>query len=406
MVKVSQTPVVDLDAISDSLLVQWKDEFKNIRQDFHRHPEIGLVTPRTSAVIAEKLKEYGVDQIETGIGGHGVVAVIKGKYPSNISIGIRADIDALPMEELSQHDHTSVVPNCMHGCGHDGHATILLAVAKYLAHTREFPGQVVLIFQPGEEGWSGAKVMMDDGLFEKYPVSEVYAVHNSSAIEPGKFALNYGAMQAAADAFTITVTGSGGHASRPQLNHDPVLTAAHILVALQSIVSRNVDPNETAVISCCSIHAGDPRAQSVCPEKCEIVGTVRTFSPEVQDLIEKRMNEVCTLVAQSMQCEAQLHYQRFYPPCINDASLAKEVADIASAMVGENNVDRNYPQMPGGEDFAFMLQKYPGVYLRVGQGGAPAHNGLFDFNDEIIVPTATLLSRVVIHRLNTLNTSV
>ena len=238
---------------------------KDIRRDFHRNPEIGLVTPRTSGKIASLLRGFGVDEVHEGIGGCGVVGVVRGARPSSLRVGLRADIDALPLEELSSHDHVSQISGCMHACGHDGHAAILLGAAKYLAETRDFPGEVALIFQPGEEGWSGAKHMIDDGLFDRFPVAEVYALHNSSALEPGKIALNYGAMQAAADAFTITVKGKGGHASRPQMNHDPVLAAAHVVVALQSIVSREVDPLETAVVSCCSLQAGDPRAQSVCP---------------------------------------------------------------------------------------------------------------------------------------------
>ena len=378
------------------------EQLKEIRRDFHRNPEIGLETPRTSRIIADLLKEYGVDRIEEGIGGFGVVGVIKGRQPSTFSVGLRADIDALPLKELAEHDHVSQIEGCMHACGHDGHAVALLGAAKYLCSHREFPGQVVLIFQPGEEGWSGAKHMIDDGLFDKHPVNEIYAFHNSSAIPEGKIALNYGAMQAAADAFEIIVKGKGGHGSRPQANKDPVLAAAHIIVALQSIVSREVEPLETAVVSCCSLRAGDPRAQSVCPETCQIVGTARTFSPAIRDLVEKRIVEISECIAQGLGCTAEAKYERFYPATINKPMQAKFFADTAALLVGEENVDRNYPRMAGGEDFAFMLERIPGAYIRVGQGGAAAHNPYFDFNDDILPVASGLMALNAVRRLKEL----
>lgn len=382
---------------------EYAQTLKDIRRDFHKNPEIGLVTPQTSGKIASLLRSFGVDEVHEGIGGCGVVGVVRGARPGSLRVGLRADIDALPMAELSSHDHVSQISGCMHACGHDGHAAVLLGAAKYLAETRGFPGEVVLIFQPGEEGWSGAKHMIDDGLFDRFPVAEVYALHNSSALEPGKIALNYGAMQAAADAFTITVKGKGGHASRPQMNHDPVLASAHVIVALQSIVSREVDPLETAVVSCCSLQAGDPRAQSVCPETCQIVGTARTFSPEVRDLVEKRIGEISACIAAGLGCEAQTKYERFYPPVINTPAQAKILADIAADLVGKENVDRSYPRMAGGEDFAFMLEKVPGAYIRIGQGGAPAHNPYFDYNDDVTPLAATLLAAAAEQRLHALN---
>lgn len=387
----------------EPLILADKEELKAIRRDFHQNPEIGLETPRTSGIIADLLKKWGVDEVHTGIGGHGVVGVIYGKEPSDFAIGLRGDIDALPMKELSEHDHVSKIEGRMHGCGHDGHATLILGVAKYLAKTRNFAGKAVVIFQPGEEGWSGAKHMIEDGLFKKFPVNEVYAVHNSPLIEPGRIALNYGAMQAAADAFTIKVIGKGGHGSRPQNNRDPIIAAAQIILSLQTIVSREVNPQDTAVVSCCSIHAGDPRAQSVCPEVCEIVGTARTFKPDVRDLVEKRIVEISEDTAKALGCRAEAKYERFYPPCINTPEQAKAIADIAAELVGEENVDRNYPRMPGGEDFAFMLEEVPGAYVRVGQGGASSHNPYFDYNDEITPLASTLLARTVERRLAHLN---
>lgn len=398
---------VDLEHCADPFFdSRTKEELKNIRRDFHVHPEIGLETPRTSARIAHLLKEYGADEVHEGIGGCGVVAVIRGTKRGAHSIGLRADIDALPLKELSQHDHVSSVEGCMHACGHDGHAASLLGAAKKLCAQRDFPGTAILIFQPGEEGWSGAKHMMEDGLFERFPVSEIYAFHNASSIEPGKVALNYGAMQAAADAFTITVKGKGGHASRPHVNHDPVVAAAHIILALQTIVSREVDPLETAVVSCCSLQAGDPRAQSVCPDSCQIVGTARTFSPEVRDLVERRIGEISSCVAQGLGCKAMTDYGRFYPACINTPEQAAAIADVAARFVGEENVDRNYPRMAGGEDFAFMLEEVPGAYIRIGQGGAAAHNPYFDYNDDITPLAASILSSIVVERLKKLNGGV
>lgn len=395
---------LDLEQCADSFFYgQTKEELKKIRRDFHIHPEIGLVTPRTSARIAQLLKDYGVDEIHERVGGYGVVGVIRGKEPGAFSVGLRADIDALPLKELSSHDHVSSFEGCMHACGHDGHAASLLGAAKKLCAERDFPGQAVLIFQPGEEGWSGAKKMIEDGLFERFPIKEVYAFHNASTVEPGKVALNYGAMQAAADAFTITVKGKGGHASRPQANRDPVIAAAHIILALQTIVSREVDPLETAVVSCCSLQAGDPRAQSVCPDSCQIVGTARTFSPEVRDLVEKRIGEISSCVAMGLGCEAVTDYGRFYPPCINTPEQAAAIADVAAGFVGEENVDRNYPRMAGGEDFAFMLEKVPGAYIRIGQGGAAAHNPYFDYNDDITPLAASILSKIAEARLRKLN---
>lgn len=332
-----------------------------------------------------------------------MVGVIYGRLPGEASVGLRADIDALPLKELSDHDHVSQVEGAMHACGHDGHAAALLGAAKKLACERNFGGKVVLVFQPGEEGWSGAKHMMEDGLFERFPMQEIYAFHNSSAIEPGRIALNYGAMQAAADAFTIVVKGKGGHASRPNLNHDPVIAAAHIILALQTIVSREVDPLETAVVSCCSLQAGDPRAQSVCPDSCQIVGTARTFSPDVRDLVEKRIGEISASIAAGLGCTAETDYGRFYPPCINTPEQAAFMADVAAGFVGEENVDRNYPRMAGGEDFAFMLEKVPGAYIRIGQGGASAHNPYFDFNDEILPLAASVMAATAEKRLRKLN---
>lgn len=389
---------------SDPKLYEAREELAAIRQDLHRHPEIGLTNSRTAAQIIKKLTEYGVDQIEANIAGSGVAAVIKGRMPgSDAAVGLRADTDALPLKELSTHDHVSDHEGFMHACGHDGHTASLLGAAKYLCESRDFPGKVVLIFQPGEEGYSGARHMIEAGVLDRFPLNEIYAFHNASSLEPGKVALNRGVMQAAADAFTITVNGKGGHASRPHLNHDPVIAAAHVLLALQTIVSREIDPAQTAVVSCCSLQAGDPRAQSVCPQSCQIVGTARTFSPSVRDLVEKRIGEISSAVAAGLGCTAETVYSRFYPPVINTPELADAVADICASRIGEENVDRRCPAVPGGEDFSFFLEKVPGVYFRIGNGGVAAHNPYFDFNDEILPLASTLMAHIAIGRLRGLS---
>ena len=351
---------VNLDNFADPFFLgETKEELRRIRQDFHIHPEIGLITPRTSRIIADLLRKYGVDEVHEGIGGDGVVGVIYGRLPGEASVGLRADIDALPLKELSDHDHVSQVEGAMHACGHDGHAAALLGAAKKLACERNFGGKVVLVFQPGEEGWSGAKHMMEDGLFERFPMQEIYALHNSSAIEPGRIALNYGAMQAAADAFTIVVKGKGGHASRPNLNHDPVIAAAHIILALQTIVSREVDPLETAVVSCCSLQAGDPRAQSVCPDSCQIVGTARTFSPDVRDLVEKRIGEISASIAAGLGCTAETDYGRFYPPCINTPEQAAFMADVAAGLSVKKMWIATIPEWPAGKILPSCWKRFP-----------------------------------------------
>jgi len=367
-----------------------------LRRDLHANPELGFEEHRTCALVAERLHGYGVDEVHTGIARTGVVGIIRGRGSSARSIGLRADMDALPMVEENEFAHRSTRSGLMHGCGHDGHTTILLAAAQYLAATRRFDGTVVLIFQPGEEGFAGAKAMIDEGLFERFPVDEVYAMHNWPALEPGHIGLNPGPMMAAADRVEITVCGKGGHAAHPHRAVDPVVVAAHIITAAQTIVARNVGPLEAAVLSLCSIQAGNPGAFSVIPREAKLVGTVRTFSADAQDLIEERLTELAESTARALGAEAKVVYERIYPATINHPQQTRFAADTAAQLVGEDHVVRNLEPSMGAEDFAFMLREKPGCYVRLGQGGGAEgcflHNSRYDFNDAVIPLGAAFFS--------------
>jgi amidohydrolase len=367
-----------------------------LRRDLHANPELGFEEHRTSALVAERLRGYGVDEVHTGIARTGVVGVIRGCGNSDRSIGLRADMDALTMDEENEFAHRSVRSGLMHGCGHDGHTTILLGAAQYLASTRRFDGTVVLIFQPGEEGFAGAKAMIDDGLFERFPADAVYALHNWPALEPGRIGLNTGPMMAAADRVEIIVSGKGGHAAHPHRAVDPVVVAAHIVTAAQTIVARNVGPLDAAVLSLCSIHAGNPGAFSVIPREARMIGTVRTFSADAQDLIEQRLTDLAESTAKALGAEAKVIYERIYPATINHPEQARFAADTAAELVGEDNVVRDLEPSMGAEDFAFMLRVKPGCYVRLGQGGGAGgcflHNSRYDFNDAVIPLGAAFFS--------------
>jgi hippurate hydrolase len=367
-----------------------------LRRDLHANPELGFEEHRTSALVAERLRGYGVDEVHTGIARTGVVGVIHGRGNSDRSIGLRADMDALTMDEENEFAHRSVRTGLMHGCGHDGHTTILLGAAQYLASTRRFDGTVFLIFQPGEEGFAGAKAMIDDGLFERFPADSVYALHNWPALEPGRIGLNTGPMMAAADRVEIIVSGKGGHAAHPHRAVDPVVVAAHIVTAAQTIVARNVGPLDAAVLSLCSIHAGNPGAFSVIPREARMVGTVRTFSADAQDLIEQRLTDLAESTAKALGAEAKVIYERIYPATINHPEQARFAADTAAQLVGEDNVVRDLEPSMGAEDFSFMLRVKPGCYVRLGQGGGAGgcflHNSRYDFNDAVIPLGAAFFS--------------
>ena len=375
-------------------IAQFHPELTAFRRDLHAHPELGFEEVYTSARVIEALKLCGVDEVHTGIGKTGVVAVIKGqRTTSGRMVGLRADMDALPMAELNDFAWKSSHAGRMHGCGHDGHTAMLVGAARYMAATRQFDGTAVMIFQPGEEGYAGAKAMMEDGLFDRFPVQAVYGMHNWPSMRPGTVGVNPGPMMAAADRITIDVTGKGGHGAHAYLTVDPVVVAAHIITAVQSIVSRTVKPLDSAVISLCAMHAGELGAFSVIPGKAVLVGTVRTFSPQVQNLVEQRLHELCSAVALGFGASATVNYERVYPATINTADEAGFAADVAESLVGADHVVRDLEPSMGAEDFAFMLQSKPGAYLRIGQGGEGScflHNARYDFNDDILPLGAAL----------------
>jgi hippurate hydrolase len=297
-------------------------------------------------------------------------------------------MDALPMQEENDVAHRSRYDGRMHGCGHDGHTTMLLAAARYLRETRNFDGVAYLIFQPGEEGHAGAKAMIDDGLFERFPAERVYALHNWPALPPGRIGITPGPAMAAADRIEIVIDGRGGHGAHPHIAVDPVLVAGHLITAVQSIVSRNVSPLDTAVISLCAMQAGNPGAMSVIPAHARLVGTVRTFRPKTQDMIERRLHELVGSIASAFGARATLTYERVYPPTVNHDVDAEFVAGVAEALIGRENVSRNLEPSMGAEDFSFMLNARPGAFARLGQGGAAdgcfLHSSRYDFNDSVI----------------------
>jgi hippurate hydrolase len=382
-------------------LVDWHGELTAFRRDLHAHPELGFEETRTAQRVVAALRAAGVDEIHEGIGKTGVVGVIHGagsagKGGKRRMLGLRADMDALPLAEDNDFAWRSCTRGRMHACGHDGHTTMLVGAARYLAETRRFDGSAVLIFQPGEEGFAGAKAMIDDGLFERFPVEAVYAMHNWPSLPPGHVGVNPGPMMAAADRIEIVVHGKGGHGAHPYLAVDPVLVAGHIITAVQSIVARNVSPVDSAVISLCAMHAGDAGAFSVIPREARLIGTVRTFRPEVQDIVEERLARLVDSVAVGFGATATLHYTRTYPATINSCEHAEFAADVAAAIVGEDRVTRQMPPSMGAEDFSFMLQVKPGAYLRLGQGGgAFLHNPRYDFNDEVLPLGAALFAGLV-----------
>ncbi len=379
--------------------------FTAIRRDLHAHPELGFEEHRTAALVAERLHQWGIE-VHAGVGRTGVVGVVRGLGQSTgRSVGLRADMDALPIEEENDFAHRSTRPGLMHGCGHDGHTTMLLAAAEYLAATRNFDGTVYLIFQPGEEGFGGAKVMIDDGLFTRFPAAEVYALHNWPGLPAGHIGLNPGPMMAAADRIEISIAGRGGHAAHPHLTVDPVLIAGHVITAAQSLVARNVAPIDAAVLSLCSMHTGHPGAFSVIPREAKLVGTVRAFQHSVQELIERRLAELVCGIAQSFGGTAEVRYERIYPATINHAPQYEHALQVAEALVGRDHVVRQMPPSMGAEDFAFMLQARPGCYARLGQGNASAaggcwlHNTRYDFNDAVIPLGAGYLAALAEQRM-------
>jgi len=362
-------------------------ELTHIRRDIHAHPELGFEETRTSQLVADKLAEWGIET-HRGLAKTGVVGVIKGKRNSGRAVGLRADMDCLPMQETSDVPHRSKAPGRMHACGHDGHTAMLLGAARYLAQTRNFDGTVHLIFQPAEEGGGGGRVMVEQGLFEKFPCESVYALHNWPGLPPGKIAVRPGPMLAATDEIKLKVRGRGGHAALPHLATDPVVIAAHIITALQTVASRNANPVDAVVVSLCSMQTSQVGAFNIIPAHVDLIGTVRSFTPEMRDLAERRINEIAAAVAQGLGGSAEIDYRRGYPATVNTEKEARFAAQVGEKVFGKGNVVTDHEPTMGGEDFAYMLQARPGAYVFLGQGGAQGgcflHNPSYDFNDEVI----------------------
>jgi len=357
------------------------------RRDIHQHPELLYDVHRTAAFVADRLREFGCDEVATGLGKTGVVGVIKGRKPAGKGdikvIGLRADMDALPIEEQTNLPYASKTLGKMHACGHDGHTAMLLGAARYLAETRNFAGDAVVIFQPAEEGGAGAAAMIKDGLMDRFGIEQVFGMHNGPGIPVGQFAIRSGPIMAATDAIDIKITGHGGHAARPHICIDSVLVGSQVVNALQSIVSRSIDPLESAVISICEFHAGN--ARNVIPQTAELHGTIRTLTPEIRELVEKRVREVVAGVAQITGAKIDLVYERGYPVTVNHASQTDVATRVAREIAGESNVHETPPLM-GAEDFAYMLEARPGAFIFCGNGDtAGLHHPAYNFNDEAIV---------------------
>ncbi len=374
-----------------SELRSFETELTAIRRDIHKHPETAFEEVRTSDLVASTLQSWGIP-VHRGLAKTGVVATIKGKRPGQRTIALRADMDALHLQEKNEFEHRSVVDGKMHACGHDGHTTMLLGAAKRLAAKPDFAGTVHLIFQPAEEGLGGARVMIEEGLFEQFPVDACYGMHNMPGLPVGKFAIRPGPMMASSDSWTLTFKGTGGHGSAPELGTDPTFPAAQMVLAVQGIVGRNVPPRETAVLSVGHIHGGSFGSPNVIPSEVMVRGTSRSYRPYVRDILERRLGEVGAALAQAQGCTADYYYQRRYPPLVNATEQTGIAMRAAAKVVGEDNVDGNTPPRTGAEDFAFMLEKKPGAYIMIGNGGddtgggdcAYVHTPRYDFNDDIL----------------------
>ncbi len=364
-------------------VAEFQPEIAAWRRDLHAHPEVLFDVHRTAGIVAEKLREFGCDEIITGLGRTGVVGIIKGRGNGKRTIGLRADMDALPMTEKTGLPHASTVAGKMHACGHDGHTAMLLGAAKYLAETRNFDGQVALIFQPAEEGGGGGKVMLEDGLLDRVDIDEVYGMHNWPGMPVGTFGIRTGGIMAATDRFYIDITGKGGHAARPQQTIDPIIVAAQMVTALQSIVSRNLDPLASAVLSVTMVEAGE--ADNVISRTAKVTGTVRTLDGDVQDFIEARLNAFVPQFALSFGADASVRYARGYPVTVNAEQQTRFATEVAREIVGAGQVDDNVAPSMGGEDFSFMLNERPGAYIFMGNGDSTElHTDTYDFNDEAI----------------------
>ncbi len=391
-----------------SFLSSCHADLTRLRRHLHAHPELGFEEHRTAELVAQQLHAVGADEVHRGIGGTGVVAVIRGRRsapaalpagaePGPQAVALRADMDALPMHEELEAPWRSTRSGVMHACGHDGHTAMLLGAARYLAATRDFHGRVHCIFQPAEEGLGGARAMLDAGLFERFPSDWVFGMHNWPQLPAGRIGLAPGVMMAAADRITIEITGTGGHGAHPHLAVDPVLVAGHVITAVQSLVAREINPQQQAVLSLCAMQAGDLGAMSVIPRRVSLVGTARSFRADVQQRLEERLAPLVQSVALAFGAHAELRYERVYPATVNTPAVAFHAAEVATELVGDAAVVRDLPPSMGAEDFAFMLQAVPGAYLRLGtgsEGGAQLHTTRFDFNDAVLPLGAALYARL------------
>lgn len=372
----------------------YREELTAIRHDIHKHPETAFEENRTADVVAAKLTEWGIP-IHRGLGKTGVVGTLKGRRPGQRAIGLRADMDALNLQEKNTFDHKSVHDGKMHACGHDGHTTMLLGAAKHLAMNPDFAGTLHFIFQPAEEGEGGARVMIEDGLFEKFPCDAVYGMHNMPGIETGKFSIRSGPMMAASDTWTVKFRGTGGHGAMPYMGTDPTMPSAAFVTATQSIIGRNVNPQHAAVVSVGHIAAGSFGSPNVIPSEVLIRGTARSYTPADRDLLDKRLGEIAQGIAAAHGCTAEYHYLRRYPPLVNAPEQTRLALQAAALTVGEARTDGDVEPLTGAEDFAFMLEKKPGAYILVGNGGSIedgschyVHTPHYDFNDQILVTGA------------------
>ena len=381
-------PVINRAADLQEEIVGW-------RHDFHRNPELLYDVERTAARVADLLRSFGVDEVVTGIGRTGVVGVIRGgKGNGSRVIGLRADMDALPINERTGKPYASTIAGKMHACGHDGHTSMLLGAAKYLAETRNFAGTAILIFQPAEEGGAGGRAMIEDGLMERFGITEVYGMHNMPGLPVGNFAIRAGGIMAATDEFTITLEGTGGHAAMPHKATDPVLAAAQLIIALQSVVARNVDPLRAAVLSVTMLRAGE--AFNVIPRTVSLTGTVRTLDPDLRKFMEERLRAITAGIATTYGLSHEIAYRNGYPVTVNSPEQTGFAADVARAVAGPAQVDDESDGTMGGEDFAYMLEARPGAYIFIGNGNSTAlHTDTYDFDDEALPYGVSYWARLV-----------
>ena len=379
-----------MDSSVKETLKRYEPELIAIRHDIHRHPEVGFEEVRTARLVADQLREWGIEVAE-GIAKTGVVATVRGKRPGQRAIGLRADLDALHISETTGLGYASQAPGKMHACGHDGHTAMLLGAARYLAEHPDFAGTAHFIFQPAEEGLGGGKVMVEEGLFDRFPVDAVYGMHNAPGMPVGKFATRVGPFLAASDSWRVTFHGTGGHGGAgAHMATDATLPVAHFVLALQTIIGRNVPAVETAVASVGHIAGGDAGSPNIIPPEVVVSGTARSYKPEIRDLLQRRITELAHSMAGAYGCTADVHYDRRYPPLVTHAEQTATSVMVASALVGAENVIANAPPITGSEDFAFMLEAKPGGFIMIGNGVAPdgsfhyVHTPRYDFNDEIL----------------------